>query len=352
MLNVSGAAANAGSAARANPGLGGTTRVDFRTDPTEGVVLIGRAVDIPSSEITPEGLYLDRRAFVAAAAIMGAAAATALLLPTLAARRGGVGGGAAAGLTGADDTPNSWEEITTYNNYYEFGTGKDDPARHAHRLKTTPWSVQVDGLVERPGSVPLETLLGGVAIEDRVYRLRCVEGWSMVIPWRGVPLAAVLSRLEPLPSAKFVSFTTVHRPEEMPGQRRGVLPWPYVEALRMDEAMHPLSFIATGLYGRELPNQNGAPLRLVVPWKYGFKSGKAIARITFSERQPATTWNVAAPDEYGFYANVNPDVDHPRWTQKRERRIGEWRHRRTLMFNGYGDQVARLYAGMDLRRNY
>jgi methionine sulfoxide reductase catalytic subunit len=316
-------------------------------------VLIRTIGEIPSSEITPEELYLNRRAFIAAAGTLGVAAAAALILPPSLARRGPLGAAAAGiGEDPADDTPNSWEDITTYNNYYEFGTGKDDPARHAHRLTTAPWSIDVTGLVKRPGRVPLETVLDRIAVEDRVYRLRCVEGWSMVIPWRGIPLSRVIDRLEPLPSAKFVSFTTLHRPAEMIGQRRGVLDWPYVEALRIDEARHPLSFIATGLYGRELPNQNGAPLRLVVPWKYGFKSGKAIVRIDFTERQPATTWNIAAPHEYGFYANVNPGVDHPRWTQSRERRIGEWRHRRTLMFNGYGDQVAQLYSGMDLRRFY
>jgi methionine sulfoxide reductase catalytic subunit len=315
-------------------------------------VLILRRDDIRSSEITPEVTYLNRRAFIAAAGVLGAGAAAALLLPGALWRRPGGLGGAAALVGPDDDKPNSWDEITTYNNYYEFGTGKGDPARHAHRLTTAPWSVQVDGLVRRPGTVPLETILAGIAVEDRIYRLRCVEGWSMVIPWRGIPLARVVDKLEPLPSARYVSFTTLHRPAEMPGQRRGVLDWPYVEGLRMDEAMHPLSFLATGLYGRELPNQNGAPIRLVVPWKYGFKSGKAIVRMSFTEREPATSWNLAAPQEYGFYANVNPDVDHPRWTQSRERRIGEWRHRRTLMFNGYGDQVARLYAGMDLRRFY
>jgi sulfoxide reductase catalytic subunit YedY len=212
--------------------------------------------------------------------------------------------------------------------------------------------VQVAGLVKKPATYALEDLLKPHRVQDRTYRLRCVEAWSMVIPWQGIPLADIIRRLEPLPSAKFVTFTTLLRPSEMPGQRRAILPWPYVEALRLDEATHPLTLIATGLYGKPLPNQNGAPLRLVVPWKYGFKSAKSLVKIEFVEKQPSTTWNVAAPDEYGFYANVNPEVDHPRWTQSRERRIGEWRRRPTLMFNGYADQVASMYRGMDLRKHF
>ncbi len=254
------------------------------------------------------------------------------------------------------DDPNTWEEITTYNNFYEFGTGKDDPARNAGSLKTEPWTVTVDGEVNRPGKYALDDLLKGVGLQQRIYRLRCVEAWSMVIPWVGVPLAEILKRYEPTSKAKFVEFTTLLDPSQMPGQRRSVLPWPYVEGLRIDEAMHPLTILATGLYGRELPNQDGAPLRLVVPWKYGFKSGKSIVRIRLTETRPENTWHVIAPNEYGFYANVNPHVDHPRWSQARERRIGQDSlfapKRRTEMFNGYAEQVAQLYAGMDLRKNF
>ena len=302
-------------------------------------MLIRRAPDIPSSEITPEHLYLNRRSFMAAASF------AVLNVAWPAARR-------PARVRGSDDKPNSFEDITHYNNYYEFGTGKDDPAANAGALKTSPWKVEIAGEVARPGSYDLDDLLHGQTIEERVYRHRCVEAWSMVIPWNGFPLRNLINRFQPNSRAKFVEFTTVLRPSEMPGQRGDVLPWPYVEGLRMDEAMHPLTLVVTGLYGRPLPNQNGAPLRIHVPWKYGFKSGKALVRIRFTETQPANTWNVVAPNEYGFYANVNPDVDHPRWSQARERRIGEFLRRPTLMFNGYGDQVASLYAGMDLRRNF
>src|SRR5690606_18676453 len=250
------------------------------------------------------------------------------------------------------DRLTSYEDITTYNNFYEFGTGKEDPSRNATRFRTTPWTVRVDGLVRRPATWSLDDLLAGLSVEERVYRMRCVEAWSMVIPWQGVQLREIIRRVEPTPAARYVAFTTLHDPEQMPGQRRPVLDWPYVEGLRMDEAMHPLTLIATGIYDRPLPGQNGAPLRLVVPWKYGFKGIKSIVRISFVERQPPATWNISAPDEYGFYANVNPEVDHPRWSQALERRIGELRMRPTLPFNGYADQVASLYAGMDLRRYY
>ena len=303
-------------------------------------MLIRRALDIRSSEITPEPLYYGRREFIAAAS----AAALGLAAPS-AAR-------AAVRPRSDDDKPNSYEDITHYNNFYEFGTDKEDPARNAGTLRTRPWKVEVAGLLAKPGSYDLDDLLRGQAIEERVYRHRCVEGWSMVIPWNGFPLRNLISRFQPSSRAKYIEFTTLLDPQQMPGQRSGVLPWPYVEALRMDEAMHPLTLVVTGLYGRPLPNQNGAPLRIHVPWKYGFKSAKSLVRIRFLEEQPANTWNVAAPNEYGFYANVNPTVDHPRWSQARERRIGEFLRRPTLMFNGYGDQVASLYAGMDLRRNF
>ena len=330
-------------------------------------MLIGRPDVIPSSQITDERLYLDRRTFLVAAGIVGAAA-SAFAVPRLlrgpAGGAGGAGDGGAAGgaaatgggdgeVVDAQDEVTEERRVTTYNNYYEFGLGKEDPAANAQRFRTKPWNVAIEGMVKKPGSYQLEDFLKPSKLEDRVYRLRCVEGWSAVIPWRGIPLADVIRRAEPTPGAKYVELTTRFDPREMPGQRDAVLDWPYREGLRLDEAMHPLTFLATGMYGKSaLPNQNGAPLRLVVPWKYGFKSIKAIVKLRFTDKEPRTAWNVAAPDEYGFYANVNPEVDHPRWSQAKERRLGEWRKIPTLMFNGYGDQVARLYAGMDLRRNY
>jgi sulfoxide reductase catalytic subunit YedY len=304
-------------------------------------MLIKKPTDIPSSEITPEDLYLNRRKFLAVAGVAAA---------------GVVGTGkiasAFAAAPGQEDKPNTWEEITTYNNYYEFGTGKDEPAQNAGKFKTNPWTVKVDGLVKKPADYHLEDLLKGVKLEDRVYRFRCVEAWSMVIPWQGVPLAALINKVEPLPSAKYVQFTTIMAPDQMFGQRARILDWPYVEGLRMDEAMHPLTLMVTGLYGKTLPNQNGAPFRLIVPWKYGFKGVKAIVKMTFTDKQPMNTWQIANPSEYGFFANVNPEVDHPRWTQASERRIGQFRRQKTLMFNGYADEVAKLYAGMDLRKNF
>jgi sulfoxide reductase catalytic subunit YedY len=245
-----------------------------------------------------------------------------------------------------------WEHATTYNNFYEFGTDKSDPARNAREFRTKPWSVAIEGEVAKPGSVPLESLLAPHTLEERIYRLRCVEAWSMVIPWVGIPLGDVLKRFNPTSKAKYVEFTTLHDPERMPGQKRRVLDWPYMEGLRIDEAMHPLAILAVGMYGRELPNQNGAPLRLVVPWKYGFKSIKSIVKIRLTDEQPNTSWNLSAPREYGFYANVNPEVDHPRWSQKRERRIGDLRKRPSVAFNGYAEDVAGLYSGMDLRVHY
>lgn len=313
-------------------------------------MLIKRPADIPPSEITPERDYLGRRDFIRQAGI--GAAAIALAPSVLGACSRDIVEEASGNVVGQEDTPNSYEEITSYNNYYEFGTDKEDPKANSGAFRPQPWRVRVEGLCKKPGDYHFEDLVRPHKIEDRTYRLRCVEAWSMVIPWQGIPLAAMLTRFEPQPSAKYVAFTTVYRPNEMPGQRRGILPWPYVEGLRMDEAMHPLTIMATGLYGKPLPNQNGAPLRLIVPWKYGFKGIKSIVRIAFTETQPPTTWNIAAPNEYGFYANVNPEVDHPRWTQSSERRIGEFRRRRTLMFNGYADQVASMYSGMDLRANF
>ncbi|MFI5257740.1 MAG: protein-methionine-sulfoxide reductase catalytic subunit MsrP [Gemmatimonadales bacterium] len=321
-------------------------------------MLIRRPPDVPSSEITPESVYLRRREFITRAggiglglaglSLLGGAACDAGEARTARTSEGEVGNE----LPSEPDKLNSYEDITSYNNYYEFGTDKTDPKDNAQQFRTRPWTVTVDGLVKRPATYSLDDLVKPYRAVDRVYRLRCVEAWSMVIPWQGIPFRDMIAKLEPLPSARFVSFTTLLDPQQMPGQRRAILDWPYVEGLRMDEAMNDLTLIATGLYGKPLPNQNGAPLRLVVPWKYGFKGAKSIVKISFLAEQPRTTWNIAAPDEYGFYANVNPEVDHPRWTQSRERRIGEFRRRETLLFNGYADQVAGMYRGMDLRRNF
>jgi sulfoxide reductase catalytic subunit YedY len=306
------------------------------------MMLIRRPADIKSSDITPEELFWSRREFIAAAG--GAALAAAFPLSPLSRRS------PLSNQGGEDQTP--YEAITTYNNFYEFGTAKDDPARNAHTLRPRPWTITVDGEIQKPKTFDVDELVRRFPPEERVYRLRCVEAWSMVIPWLGFPLGKLLDAVEPKAGARFVAFQTLHDPAQMPGQRGGVLPWPYVEGLRLDEARHPLTILVTGLYGKTLPNQNGAPLRLAVPWKYGFKSIKSIVKITVTRMQPPTTWSMAAPSEYGFYSNVNPNVDHPRWSQKRERRIGELLRRPTLMFNGYGEQVASLYAGMDLKANY
>jgi sulfoxide reductase catalytic subunit YedY len=315
-------------------------------------MLIKRSTEIPSSEITPEQLYLSRREFISrfTGVAAGAAVGSTFLGACEASAEDRADERATASVQAEKQT--SYEDITTYNNFYEFGTGKEDPSRNATRFRTTPWSVTIDGLVRRPATYDLADLLAGIGAEERVYRMRCVEAWSMVIPWQGVPLREIIRRVEPTPTARYVAFTTLLDPEQMPGQRRPVLEWPYVEGLRMDEAMHPLTILATGIYDRPLLGQNGAPIRLVVPWKYGFKGIKSIVRISFVDRQPPTSWNISARNEYGFYANVNPDVDHPRWSQARERRIGELRMRPTLPFNGYADQVASLYSGMDLRRNF
>lgn len=356
------------------------------------------------SEITPETVYQQRRRFLKAAGLFGSAAFFSPLLPAAtpgvpaagpaSAAAGSPAAGAAGGApvsgaaislrqpaypvpaeragapaflrqklqsrllqpnaTGESLTP--FEVVSTYNNFYEFGMDKADPAENAGRLRTEPWSLRVEGHCGKPGLYALEDILRPHALEDRIYRFRCVEAWSMVVPWQGIPLADLLRRFEPGSKARFVEFTTLHAPDQMPGQRSNGLPWPYVEGLRMDEALHPLALMAVGVYGRSLPPQNGAPLRLIVPWKYGFKSVKSIVRIRFTEAPPATTWARLAPDEYGFYANVNPAVDHPRWTQSRERRLPatffnpNWRD--TLPFNGYAREVAALYRGMDLRRHF
>ena len=311
-------------------------------------MLIRRPPKISEGEVTPYELYLNRRKFIGQA---GRLALLAAVTPSALAGCDLHGGKAEAAEAGPqEDALTPYEDVTTYNNFYEFGTGKADPARNAGSLVTRPWTVKVDGACERPGDYGIEDILGRFPSEERIYRLRCVEAWSMVIPWLGFPLKDLLEWVQPTGRANYVELTTLYDPEQMPGQRRSVLDWPYVEGLRMDEAMHPLTLMATGLYGKELPNQNGAPLRLVVPWKYGFKSVKSIVRIRLMEDMPRTTWNLAAPNEYGFYANVNPEVDHPRWSQARERRLGEIRRRPTLMFNGYAEEVASLYEGMDLRR--
>lgn len=304
---------------------------------------------IPSSEITPEKLYCDRRAFLAT---VGAAALTSVT-PSLsqAATEEPPVLGKPYGLQ-RDDKPTPWADVTTYNNFYEFGTDKSDPSENAGSLRVRPWTVEISGLVNQPGNYQLEDFLKPSAIEDRIYRHRCVEAWSMVVPWRGVMLADVLKRAEPTGGARYVEMTTLLDPTQMPGQQGRVIDWPYVEGLRLDEAMHPLVLLVTGVYGRDLPHQNGAPLRLIVPWKYGFKGVKSIVRMRLTDKEPKTAWNQIAPEEYGFYANVNPAVDHPRWSQAKERRIGEFLKRPTLPFNGYADRVASLYAGMDLRQKY
>jgi sulfoxide reductase catalytic subunit YedY len=321
------------------------------------LIKIRTSADLPYSEVTPEALYRSRRDFIktAAAGTIGALAAGVVGCGPEAAAAG-QGALAAKKTINVDpkiDPLNTLEQITNYNNYYEFGTGKGDPGRNAGRLTTKPWTVKVDGLVKKPGNYGVEDLVDFKNLEERVYRHRCVERWSMVIPWIGVPLSAVLAKVQPEPRAKFVSFETLVRPSEMNGLGSAGLQWPYVEGLRMDEAMNPLALMVVGLYGQVLPNQNGAPLRVHLPWKYGFKSGKSIVRISLTETMPATTWVVQNSNEYGFYANVNPTVDHPRWSQAKEKRLpGLFYDRPTQMFNGYGDQVASLYAGMDLRKFY
>lgn len=310
-------------------------------------MLIRRPDNLLSSEITPPEIYRERRRFMQG---MGALAMGAALGAVSEAEAGARLAGVRASAYTLNDAKTPYKDITTYNNYYEFGTGKSDPAENAGSLRTRPWTVAVEGAVRKPQQYDIDTLLKLAPLEERVYRMRCVEGWSMVIPWVGFPLRELIRRVEPTGNAKYVEFVTLHDPRQMPGQRSRVLDWPYVEGLRLDEAMHPLTILAVGLYGEVLPNQNGAPIRLVVPWKYGFKSAKSIVRIRFVEKQPLTAWMAAAPQEYGFYSNVNPNVDHPRWSQAKERRIGEFFKRDTLMFNGYGDQVARLYRGMDLKK--
>ena len=314
------------------------------------LIRIRRTSEVKPSEITPLSVYRNRRQFLKAASATGAVAALSSWAPARAARAKLEG--VVKGPYATDEEKTPYDAITTYNNFYEFGSDKDEPAKHARFMHTRPWSITVDGEVAKPGTYTYEDLVKPHRLEERIYRLRCVEAWSMVVPWVGIPLADMIRRFEPTSRAKYVAFRTLLDPKQMPGQQSSILPWPYVEGLRMDEALHPLTLMVVGLYGEELPNQNGAPLRLMAPWKYGFKNIKSIVAFSFVEDQPRNTWNVAAPNEYGFYANVNPEVDHPRWSQARERRIGEFLRRPTLMFNGYGEEVAGLYAGMDLRKLY
>jgi sulfoxide reductase catalytic subunit YedY len=322
-------------------------------------MLIGKSASIPSSEITPKATYLNRRNFLAGAAIAGAAAVTGIAFGDLAdlvdpsitveanAKIDGIQKSAFS--TTEKETP--YKDVTNYNNFYEFSTDKYEPADAAKNFKTRPWTVTIDGHVKKKQVLDVDTIIKMAPPEERIYRHRCVEGWSIVVPWVGFSLSELIKRVDPLPKAKYVEFTTLYDPKQMPGQRTSVLHWPYLEGLRMDEAMHPLALLCFGMYGEALPNQDGAPLRIVIPWKYGFKSAKSIVRIRFTDDQPLNTWQEASPREYGFYSNVNPNVDHPRWSQAKERRLGEFLKRPTLMFNGY-DQVANLYSGMDLKKNF
>jgi sulfoxide reductase catalytic subunit YedY len=318
-------------------------------------MLIKRPSDIRSSTITDKTTYFNRRQFMTAASVLVAGSvapetiATALAQPAHGRKLEGI----QKSSFSTTEKPNTWPQITTYNNFYEFGVDKGDPAKYATALRPSPWSIAIDGEVAKPAIWPLEDVLKGMTLEERIYRHRCVEGWSMVIPWVGFPLRSLLTRLQPTSRARFVEFTTLNDPNQMPGVRNSYLRWPYIEGLRLDEAMHPLAILAVGLYDDVLPNQDGAPVRLVVPWKYGFKSIKSIVKIRLTAEQPVGSWQRAAPNEYGFYANVNPTVDHPRWSQAKEVRLpGLFRNRPTAMFNGYGDQVASLYTGLDLKRNF
>jgi sulfoxide reductase catalytic subunit YedY len=320
-------------------------------------MLIKKAKDIRWSEVTPKILYLNRRKFLASAAMAGAAAAAGVVFkeaisPSAIVRAGNKIDGVKKSSFSTSEAITPYNDVTHYNNYYEFSTEKQEPAELAKKFRTRPWKVKIEGQVEKKQELDVDTITKMAPPEERIYRHRCVEGWSIVVPWIGFSLSELIKRVNPTSKAKYVEFTTLYDPGQMPGQRRQVLDWPYVEGLRMDEAMNPLALLCFGMYGEELPNQDGAPLRIVVPWKYGFKCAKAIVRIKFTEKQPVNSWNISAPNEYGFYANVNPNVDHPRWSQAKERRLGEFSKRPTLMFNGYGDQVASLYSGMDLKKNF
>lgn len=324
------------------------------------LIRMARKSDPKSSEITPKQVYLNRRSFIAGTGLVAGSVAMGISPSPVSAvvERPGVNAQLSPIIDGysklgEDDPITPYEDVTSYNNFYEFGTGKGDPVENSGSFNPRPWEITVDGLCANPGTMGLEDFLKPHDLEERIYRLRCVEAWSMVVPWVGISLADVVKRFEPSGDAKYLRFETIVRPEEMVGQRsRRILPWPYVEGLRLDEALNPLAILAVGLYGEVLPNQNGAPLRLMVPWKYGFKSIKSIVKISFVKEAPMNTWQDMAPNEYGFYANVNPEVDHPRWSQARERRIGDFLRRETLMFNGYEEEVGEMYAGMNLRRNF
>ncbi len=315
-------------------------------------MIIRPSTDIVPSEITDKQLYLKRREFLQLGAVTGLAGLAGGLFASNDANALTKLAVAKKASATAEDPLTPLRDVTSYNNFYEFGTDKSDPASYASTLKTRPWTVTVEGEIKHPKVYEIDELIKLASLEERIYRLRCVEGWSMVIPWIGYSLSELIKRAEPTGKAKFVEFTTLQAPDQMPGQKSPVLNWPYIEGLRLDEAMHPLALLCVGLYGEVLPNQNGAPIRMVLPWKYGFKSAKSIVKIRFVEKEPLTAWNRAAASEYGFYSNVNPDVDHPRWSQSKERRIGEFGKRKTLMFNGYADQVASLYAGMDLKKSF
>lgn len=317
------------------------------------LIKVKNSSDYRDCDVTDEAIYYERRQFINSSAKYAAAGLLASygVLPTISS--------ASIDFSSVEkshykvkDKPTPLKSVTSYNNFYELGSGKKDPKLNAHLLKTEPWSITVEGHCNKPGTYALEDFINPSVLEERIYKLRCVEAWSMVIPWVGIEVNKILSKFEPTSNAKFVEFESIYDPDNLPGQKRRVLHWPYTEGLRMDEAMHPLSIFAVGLYGNELPNQNGAPLRLVVPWKYGFKSIKSIVKIRFIDSQAKSAWNLSAPSEYGFYSNVNPDVDHPRWSQKKERRIGDFLKRKTMPFNGYADQVADLYQGMDLKKNF
>jgi sulfoxide reductase catalytic subunit YedY len=319
-------------------------------------VLIKKASDISSSEIAPKSTYLKRRQFLTGATLAGAAAVAGvavkeLAYPPLAARANAKIDGIQKSSFSTSEKETPYKDVTNYNNFYEFSTDKYEPAELAKNFNTRPWTVTIDGLVKKKQVLDVDTIIKMATPEERIYRHRCVEGWSIVVPWIGFSLSELIKRADPLSKAKFVEFTTLYDPKQMPGQRIDVLKWPYVEGLRLDEANHPLALLCFGMYGEVLPNQDGAPLRIVIPWKYGFKSAKSIVRIRFTDQQPMNSWQLAAPNEYGFYSNVNPNVDHPRWSQAKERRLGEFFKRPTLMFNGY-DQVASLYSGMDLKKNF
>jgi sulfoxide reductase catalytic subunit YedY len=320
-------------------------------------MLIKKAPDIRSSEITPKSLFVSRRAFLqTSAAALVAAGVASYADRAYAQQGGGLPKIANVKKMGApftvNETPTSYADFTSWNNYYEFGTGKDDPKANSKKFKPKPWKIKVEGMVAKPAEYDIDDFIKPYQLEERVYRFRCVEAWSAVVPWIGIPLKSVVDRLQPTSKAKYIEFTTLYDTGQYPYQREDILPWPYLEGLRLDEARNELSLLSVGMYGEELPNQSGAPIRLITPWKYGFKGAKAIVKMKFTDKQPRNTWQVMASNEYGFYANVNPMVDHPRWSQARERRLGEFRYRPTLMFNGYEKEVASLYAGMDLRKNY